>query len=341
MSIKNFYMHQPLTVDAGAGYPPAVNMTQDSLGSGLAFVEGELEKLDPKLNEPLTSVTWPRDIVAVYGGGYIEYTSNFFANYATTGQDTDAFINGQTNDIPIIQADIQKDIWRVFTWSNILRVPFIDQQFLNQVSRSLNDIFDRGIKLSYQKALDRMVYVSYPEKLGAYGLLNNPAVLVTTADTGANGSTEWATKSANEILADWNTALTYINEVTEYDPSALPNHVLLPPRQFGWLVSQLISSAGNNSILNFLNQNNFVQSQGGNLVVVSCRWCIGAGVGGTDRAMFYNDDERFVHFNIPVPLSRVMTQPLVNQMSYHTAYVSQIGEVKFLYPQTALYVDGI
>lgn len=339
--MKNFYLNKPVDVAAGANFPPAVNMTQDSLGSGLAFVEGELEKLDPTLNEPLTSVTWPRDIVAIYGGGYIEYTSNFFADYATTGQDTDAFINGQTNDIPIIQADIQKDIWRVFTWANILRVPFIDQMFLNQVSRSLNDIFDRGIKLSYQKALDRMVYIAYPEKFGAYGLLNNPAVLVTTAAPGASGNTSWFTKSPSEILLDWNEAISYLQEATEYDPSALPNHVLLPPRAFNYLVGQLISSAGNNSILTFLTQNNAAQAQGVDLTIVQCRWCIGAGVGGTDRAMFYNDDERFVHFNIPVPLSRVMTQPLVNQMSYHTAYVSQMGEVKFIYPQTAVYVDGI
>ena len=39
--------------------------TMDAAGiaTGMAFLEGELEKRDPKVREPLTSVTWPRDIV--------------------------------------------------------------------------------------------------------------------------------------------------------------------------------------------------------------------------------------------------------------------------------------
>ena len=38
--------------------------------SGMAYITGELEKVDPKLREPLTSVTWQRDIVAKTGGGW-------------------------------------------------------------------------------------------------------------------------------------------------------------------------------------------------------------------------------------------------------------------------------
>ena len=43
--------------------------TSDAAGiaTGMAFLEGELEKRDPKIREPLTSVTWQRDIVADTG----------------------------------------------------------------------------------------------------------------------------------------------------------------------------------------------------------------------------------------------------------------------------------
>ena len=44
---------------------PVMRRVNDSaIASGLAFLNGELEKRDPKLYEPLTSVTWMRDIVA-------------------------------------------------------------------------------------------------------------------------------------------------------------------------------------------------------------------------------------------------------------------------------------
>ena len=55
---------------------PVVRMSDSAIASGLAFLNGELEKRDPKLYEPLTSVTWMRDIVADTGGGWSEYTSN-------------------------------------------------------------------------------------------------------------------------------------------------------------------------------------------------------------------------------------------------------------------------
>ncbi|MNW11093.1 hypothetical protein D3C71_2084560 [compost metagenome] len=55
---------------------------------------------------------------------------------------------------------------------------------------------------------------------------------------------------------------------------------------------------------------------------------------------YVNDEDR-VNFDLPVPLSRVMTQPNVTEMAYLTAYAAQLGQVKFLYLQCARYMDGI
>ena len=41
-----------------AGFLPA----RSTIDSGMIFLEGELEKRDDRLREPLASVTWPRDI---------------------------------------------------------------------------------------------------------------------------------------------------------------------------------------------------------------------------------------------------------------------------------------
>ena len=55
----------------------------------------------------------------------------------------------------------------------------------------------------------------------------------------------------------------------------------------------------------------------------------------------YVNDEDKVNFDLTVPLSRIMTQPVVTSMSYETAYAAQIGQVKFLYFQPPRYSDGI
>lgn len=326
--------------DAFGGAPMMTTMDDAGIGSGLAFLKGELEKHDPKLYEPLTNVTWQRDIVAKTGGGFVQFTSNMFTNYATTGATTDAFIGGQTNDIPIIQANISKEVYDVLTWSNILRIPFIDQQFLKTASRSLDDLLDTGIKLNYNKALDWLVYMGY-ENENLPGIFTNPYVFAEMAPTGASGQTEWKTKTHDEILDDINTLLVWTWETSEYDITGMANHVLIPPLQYAYLVSRKVSEAGNVSILKYLEENNIARAQGVDLKIFPSRWGYGTGVGGTDRMVAYRNDEGKINFDLPVPLRRVMTNPAVDQMAYLTAYVAQMGQVKFLYQQTIRYMDGI
>jgi hypothetical protein len=64
-------------------------MDADAVSSGLAFLESELEKLDPMLREPLTNTTYPRDIDIESGGGWVEATSAFNVEYGVTGGEAD------------------------------------------------------------------------------------------------------------------------------------------------------------------------------------------------------------------------------------------------------------
>ena len=44
-----------------------------AVSGGMVFLQSELEKLDPKVREPLTSVTWMRDIPVKSGGGWVDF----------------------------------------------------------------------------------------------------------------------------------------------------------------------------------------------------------------------------------------------------------------------------
>jgi len=121
----------------------------------------------------------------------------------------------------------------------------------------------------------------------------------------------------------------------------MPNHILIPPSQYAYIVSTKVSAAGNVSILQFLLENNIGKNQGVNISIMPSRWCIGAGAGSTDRMVVYVNDEDMLNFDLPVPLSRIMTQPVVQEVAYLTAYAAQMGQVKFLYFQPPRYGDGI
>lgn len=322
---------------AGIGRMP----TKDAIaGSGLAFLEGELEKRDPRLLEPLVSVTWMRDIVAKTGGGWVEYSSNTFVDYAGAGGNARGIIRGQTNNIPVIQANVTKDIFKVYEWSNILKVPFVDQAKLQNIGRSLDEMLDKGIRLNYNKSIDCIVYTGLPDE-NVYGLLNNPNVAASLVDAGASTKTTWKDKTPDEILNDVNQVINDTWVTSEYDLSGMANHILIPPEQYTYIVSTKVSAAGNMSILEFLLQNNLARNQGRDLSIMPSRWCIGAGTGGKDRMFAYVNDEDRVNFDLPVPLSRIMTNPDVTQLSYLTAYAALVGQVKFLYYQCCRYKDGI
>lgn len=328
------------------GALPRYTMDAASLGTGMAFLVGELEKRDPKLLEPMTSTTWQRDIVANTGGGWIEFTSNYFVDYGTTGANHRGIIGGNTTAIPVLQANITKDNFKVFTWSNIVKVPFIDQAKLSQIGRSLDQIYDKGLRLNYNKTLDENVYFGFAE-YGTEGLVNSSEIVAEMAAQNAAGdSRKWEDKTPDEILADINNALTAAWAESGYDVSGMPNHIGLPPKQYAYLLSQKVSGAADKSILTYLLENNIAKAQGVDLVIVPMRQLAGQGTGSTtqapvDRMVVYVNDEDKVSFDLPVPLSRIMTQPSVEHLSYLSAYAGQIGQVKFLYTQCARYVDGI
>ena len=329
------------TVSIPGGAMKSFTMDSAALGTGMAFLVGELEKRDPKLLEPLTSTTWQRDIVASTGGGWVEFSSNYFIDYATTGANHRGIIGGQTTAIPTLQANITKDNWKVFTWSNIVKVPFVDQQKLQGIGRSLDQIYDKGLRLNYNKMLDENVYTGFSD-FGTEGLVNNSNVTASMAALNAgNTSRKWKDKTPDEILNDVNTAITNAWANAGYDVDGIPNHIGLPPSLYSYIVGTKVSQAADKSILNYLLDNNIAKANGVDLVIVPMRQLIGAGTGSSDRMIAYVNAEDKVTFDITVPLSRVLTQPSVADMAYMTAYAGQVGQVKILYTQCIEYVDGI
>lgn len=306
--------------------------------TGMAFLEGELEKRDPKVREPLTSVTWPRDIVAETGGGWVDFTSTMSVDYATSGANDGSIIGGATDVISLMQANVNKDVYRVLTWAQGMKIPFVDSQKYQTIGRSIDSILDRGIRLNYNKSVDQLVYKGFNNFTG---LVNDPNVVSSVAPNGAAGVSTWTSKTVDEILWDINKLITEAWAASEYDESAIPNQILLPPTKYAYLASTRIGTSGDESILSYVLKNNIAANQNRPLVIVPCRWCVGAGTGNTDRMVAYVNDKDKLYFDLPVPLTRAMTQPVALQFAYVTIYAAQMGQVKFLYYQPARYMDGI
>ncbi|MFA6875726.1 MAG: major capsid family protein [Parabacteroides sp.] len=329
------------------GYNGQVMDATGGIGTGMAFLIGELEKQDPRLLEPMTSITAPRDIDMVPGGGWVDITSNAFVHYATTGSDEDSIGAGETNNIPISTANISKDVFKVHTFMENLAVPIYDELKLQQIGKSLSQILDDGLRLNFNKLLDRNVYVGI-SKTGTYGLVNNPLVTATNVALNEAGtSRSWAQKTTREIMNDVNIALNTTWAQSEYDLDGMADHVIIDTTNFSYIVNTPVTLAGTQSILEYLLKNNIATAQGRRLEIFPSRWCgdtsgiTKPGVGGTNRMVAYVKRPNRVAIDLPVPLSRIMQGPDTNQGRYVTLYAGQFSQTKILAPTAISYFDGI
>lgn len=327
---------RPMTMDA---------MTFDAtaVSSGLAFLQSELEKLDPLLREPLTSTTYPRDIEIESGGGWIEATSAFNVDYAVTGGQKDG-VGGIQNSIRRIQADFSKDLYKVLPYEVSMSVKIQDQLRGAVTGRSIEQVYDTGIRLDFDKYMDINTYKGQ-EAYGTTGIMNSSSIVaVAVARNAAGSSTKWRDKTFEEILNDVDDAIVEAWSAAQYDNAAIPNHILIDPANFAYINRAIITVngvAGGISILKYLKENNIAAAKGVNLFIGECRFCEGAGIGSTNRMVCYVNAKRFVGMDVPAPLSRVMTQPNINSATYDSLYMANVGQVKIHYSEPFIYRDGI
>jgi len=154
---------------------------------------------------------------------------------------------------------------------------------------------------------------------------------------GAAGTPAWTTKTPTEILKDVNDLIQTTWEASGY--AVCPDKLLLPPAQFAYISSQLISAAGSASILTFLEDNSIsLRVNGRKLDIQPLKWLTDRGAAGADRMIAYTNDENRVRFPM-VPVRR--ETPYYLGIKFNAPYIWAFGETEFVYPETLRYADGI
>ena len=342
------------TVHAGTRFEHAYRThdgrTVDSTG---AFLVGELERLDQELHMPLAEVSYLRDIELREDVTIADDVTSFtLSTYATSGGlgtgasigNGKSWIGRNSTQIPRINVDIAKIPHPLRPWGKEIAWTIFELESAAKVGRPIDDQKYEGLKLNHQMDTDEMVYIG-DTGYGDTGLINNAGVTTTNVANGSGGTPQWATKTADEILTDFNNALTLVWAASGW--AVIPKEVRIPPAQFGQLSMQKVASqSGLISILKYVEENNILTAAGrGKLDIQPLKWAIGAGVGGSigttgtvDRMVVYTNDKKRVRF----PMTMLQRTPIQYDAIWHkTTYFGRLGVVEFVYPQTAGYFDGI
>ncbi|MEF8174641.1 phage holin, lambda family [Escherichia coli] len=206
----------------------------------------------------------------------------------------------------------------------------IELQAAQQVGRPIDTQKYDGMQLKWQMDNDEQVYVG-DSALNLKGLVTLDGVPVN------NAAKTWATSTPDEIRASINQVLSDAWAASGY--SVVPRDLLIPPEQFALLSSIIVSSAGNQSLLTYLQTNTISYHQNGvPLNIRAVKWLKGRGVGNKDRMVAYTNDKKYVRYPL-VPLQSVPVQ--YRGLYQIVTYYGKLGAVEPVYKETISYVDGI
>jgi hypothetical protein len=321
------------TTDSYQTYDQA---TVDSTG---AFLISELERLDPRLHEPLVTYTWARDIDlrgdVTVGDELSSFTNSTFASAGGIEPGGKAWIGRDVNAITGIALDIGKTAQPLHLWGMELSYTLPELAIAAKLGRPIDTQKFSAMQIKWNMDIDEQVYIG-DAKLGAYGITNLPSVTPTNVLSGTGG-TLWSVKTPTEILADINLLINAIWLATGY--ARAPTKILMPPVAYSRLVSTLISTAGSQSIMSFLRDNSLANQINGTPVeIVPVKWLTGRGVGGLDRVVAYTQDENLIRF----PMTALQRTPVEYRSLYQiTTYWGRIGQVETPYPEVIGYLDGV
>lgn len=307
--------------------------TIDSAG---VFLIGELERLDQKLHMPLATVTWTRDIqlredVSI-ADEFSSFTNSSFASAPGVAGSGKAWVGKDTNAIAGISLEIGKSTNPLPLWAMQLGWTLPELESAQKLGRPVDQQKFSGMQLKYQMDIDEQVYIG-DTALGLTGLVNSGLVLnVANASNGL-----WGAATPQEILADVNELLNSVWTASAF--AVCPSKLLIDPLNYSRLVTSLVSTAGNISILEFIKTNSLANSINGRpLDIQPLKWLTGRGAGTTQRMVAYTPDEDKVRFPL-VPLQRTPVE--YRDLRQLTTYFGRLGVVEFVYAETVGYRDNL
>lgn len=309
--------------------------------SALAYYVNQLENLDKRLYEPLTSVSWGRDIKLRAGITMSNESTSFIRSAFAAAGTLDSvgnmpWISAETTAIPGVSINGQKVVLPLRLLAREISFTSVELERSQLTGQPIDTQKTDALNILYQMNTDQMVYIGSSD-VGATGMVNDPNVTIDNVVNGVSGSPLWVNKTPDEILADVNSLLTASWKAAAF--AVCPSNLLLPPVQFSYLAAQKVSSAGNVSILKFLQDNSIALAINGKpLQIQPVKWLTGAGVSGVDRMVVYTNEENRIRFPM-VPIRRETAY--YQGIRFTAPYLWAFGQVEVVYTETVRYGDGI
>ena len=179
-------------------------------------------------------------------------------------------------------------------------------------------------------------FISYEDvDVGMTGLLNNPNTSVYTLATGASGSTQWSTKTPDEILYDLNGIVG--NQVATTYEVHQPDTIIVPIIQWEQQLTRRMSDVSDTTIIQFFLRS---RAESGTPIKLE-KWMYnsGVGAGGTDVMIAYKRDPRMLEHVLAMDASPLPTY--TQGMTTTQQFVAKTAGLILRYPLSSSIAAGI
>ncbi len=312
----------------------------DTIARTGAFLQGELEKFDEKLYEPIAEYTWSRDIDVRTDVDVLDEISSFaVAQYGLgasgAGVGTKAWTAQGGTQIPSVSVAFGKKTYPVTPWSMSLDWDILELQKSMAVGRSLDQQKLNALRIRHQRDIDEQVYIgdkTINGGAGVKGLINSDEVSVESASLKLEKATD------KDILGLINKAIEGVWANTQYQ--RVPTKILLPT-SFAARFSDAVTIGGTPvalSLKEWVETKSLLSTiTGQKLNIEFCRWLNKEQSGlANDRIVAYQQDMDVVRF----PLVQLQNLPVqFRGMTQSTIYYGALGTVEFVRPELVKYVD--
>ncbi len=309
------------------------NQVRD-VGESLNFLVGQLTRIESEAFRIPTQQPLYQTLVPIDTTGPETLNTILYRMYDVAGRGKRT--SGKGTDINVVGEAWAQKSYGVVHGNVGYRFTLMELRESVALRQPLDTLRARIATEAYERHMNRVALRGEVES-NLSGLYNNAFVPVTNVTGGT-----WATKAAagnyNAILADVNNAIVAYWTQTNF--TEMPTRLLLPAQASALVQTSPRSADSDLTVIEYLRRNNLVATEGGATLDIRTVFGLnGAGVGNTNRMMLYRPDPNRVRMHIPMVHRFIAPQPVGFIVNVPGEY--RYSGVEFIYPKSALYVDGI
>lgn len=320
----------------------AFNFT-DAVQQSFGFLRQELTIIEPGIyRQQFPEVQYP-GLVPVDTGGWEWAKSITFTSMNSVGRAQ--WFHSEARDVPVTDVTMNQFETRVEMAAIGYRYGIEEVQTAMRLGISIDTEKATAAKRAYEEFVDDLVLRGNTAK-AMYGLINQPSD-IDTIDAAATGnqnggtnSTYWMHKTADQIMTDFNAAIT--NVVLQSLQIEMADTVLMPLTEMTRL-GQMQMGVLPTTVLEWLQSHNMYTLQTGRrLNIKAIRGLETADDAGGGRLVVYRNDPGVLKFHIPMPQKFLPVQP-ENPVGlvFLVPSIFRISGLEIRRPKAMRYVDGI